>query len=125
MFEQIVGPSNSNATALAGPTIIAIVVLSVVGLLLIVLVVFFGRCKRKQTDTKNDDASLRPAALSPSQNQEPPPYYPASALHNKSMDHSLDMALAKENQKEALYGTQNDYVYYPQPTHQLPDNECK
>lgn len=97
-------------------------------LLLITLGLLFKRCKRTQS-AKSDDSSMRSAALTAAQNQEnqePPPYYPASALHNKSLDHSMDLALAKDGgHKESLYGTQNDYVYYPQPTHQLPDSECK
>lgn len=117
----------ATGSALAAPTIIAIAVTSIVCLLLVMLLAF-GRCRRTAA-AKCDDSSLRSDALTAhqnQQNQEPPPYYPASALHSKSRDHSIDLALSKdETHKESLYGTQNDYVYYPQPTHQLTDSECK
>lgn len=130
-FNRKVGRNLSTGSVLAAPTVIAIIVSGVVALLLATMLVVFSRCKRKQS-AKSDDSSLRSAALTAvqqnQQNQEPPPYYPASALHNKSLDHSMDMTSTKDastHGKDSLYGTQNDYVYYPQPTHQMPDSECK
>lgn len=120
-----VGQHHATASFMEAPTLIAIFVSVTLCVLLIVLIAIVGRRKRNQSDSKIDDSSMRPAATAPPTSQEPPPYYPASALHNKSIDHSIDLALTKDSQKEALYGTQNDYVYYPQPTHPMTDNECK
>lgn len=94
----------------------------------------FCRCKRNQSkksaqakDYEMD--SVRPSLVA-QQNQAPPPYYPASGLENKALEHSMDLALAMEDQKAAVYATQNGYGYHPQTTLQVPGqhiagNECK
>lgn len=92
----------------------------------------FCRCKRKQTkksvqakDYEMD--SVRPSIVA-QQNQAPPPYYPASGLENKALEHSMDLALAMEEQKTAIYATQNGYGYgsglSQVPSHNIPA-ECK
>lgn len=73
--------------------------------------------------------SVRPSIVA-QQNQAPPPYYPASGLENKALEHSMDLALAMEDQKQAVYATQNGYGYHPQQTLQvtnqhIPNAECK
>lgn len=73
--------------------------------------------------------SVRPSIVA-QQNQAPPPYYPASGLENKALEHSMDLALAMEEQKVAVYGTQNGYGYHPQQSLQVPGqhitgNECE
>lgn len=73
--------------------------------------------------------SVRPSIVA-QQNQAPPPYYPASGLENKALEHSMDLALAMEDQKNAVYATQNGYGYHPNaglqvPGHTIPGNECK
>jgi len=57
--------------------------------------------------------SVRPSIVAAQQNQAPPPYYPASGLDNKALEHSMDLALSMEDQKTALYATQNGYSYHP------------
>lgn len=108
------------------PTLIAIVVSCIVFALFIGLLLMFCRCKRKQTkksvqakDYEMD--SVRPSIVA-QQNQAPPPYYPQTGLENKAMENSMDLALALEDQKTAIYATQNGYGY-GQPLHNMP--ECK
>lgn len=70
--------------------------------------------------------SVRPSIVA-QQNQAPPPYYPASGLENKALEHSMDLALAMEDQKTAIYATQNGYGYgsgIQAPSHNMPA-ECK
>lgn len=94
--------------------------------------------------------SVRPSIVAAQQSQPPPPYYPASGLDNKALEHSMDLALGMEDQKSALYATQNGYSYHPSSGvgvgvgggvgvgvgvgvggmqgltgHTLPGNECK
>jgi len=82
------------------------------------LILMFCRCKRNQSkksaaakDYEMD--SVRPSIVTAQQNQAPPPYYPASGLDNKALEHSMDLALSMEDQKTALYATQNGYSYHP------------
>jgi hypothetical protein len=113
------------------PTLIAIVVSCIVFALFVGLMLMFCRCKRKQTkksvqakDYEMD--SVRPSIVA-QQNQAPPPYYPASGLENKALEHSMDLALAMEDQKTAIYATQNGYGYssgLQVPSHNIPA-ECK
>jgi echinoid len=92
----------------------------------------FCKCKRKQTkksaqakDYEMD--SVRPSIVSQQANQAPPPYYPASGLDNKALEHSMDLALALEEQKSAIYAAQNGYGYgsgLQVPSHNIPA-DCK
>lgn len=92
----------------------------------------FCRCKRNQSKkTQGKDYemdSVRPTIMT-QQNQAPPPYYPSSGMENKALEHSLDLALAMEDPKNAVYASQNGYGYVPNPnlqTHQTINNgECK
>lgn len=93
----------------------------------------FCRCKRNQTKkgTQAKDYemdSVRPSIVA-QQNQAPPPYYPASGLDNKALEHSMDLALALEEQKNAVYASQNGYGYHQQnlgmPPHTMQQQECK
>lgn len=118
-FTPIVGrPYIAEANALATPTLIAIIVSCVVFALFAGLILMFCRCKRNQSkksaaakDYEMD--SVRPSIVAAQQNQAPPPYYPASGLDNKALEHSMDLALSMEDQKTALYATQNGYSYHP------------
>lgn len=94
----------------------------------------FCRCKKNQTKKGTSSAkdyemdSVRPSIVA-QQNQAPPPYYPASGLDNKALEHSMDLAMAMEDQKNAVYATQNGYGYHPNPVLQVPGhtmngNEC-
>lgn len=96
------------------------------------LLLMFCRCKRQKTkkgvqakDYEMD--SVRPSIVA-QQSQAPPPYYPTSGLENKALEHSMDLALALEDQKQAVYATQNGYGYHPQhsvTSQQIPNSECK
>lgn len=74
--------------------------------------------------------SVRPSIVA-QQNQAPPPYYPASGLENKALEHSMDLAMTLEEQKQVVYATQNGYHggYHPQHSvvtaQQIPTNDCK
>lgn len=106
----------------------------IVFMLFVGLILMFCKCKRKQNkksvqakDYEMD--SVRPSIVA-QQNQAPPPYYPASGLENKALEHSMDLALAMEDQKNSVYATQNGYGYHPAsalqvPGHTIPGNECK
>lgn len=65
------------------------------------------------------------------QNQAPPPYYPATGLENKALEHSMDLALSMEDPKNAVYATQNGYGYHVAPNVQghpgqnINGGECK
>ncbi|XP_050321107.1 muscle M-line assembly protein unc-89 isoform X1 [Bactrocera neohumeralis] len=108
----------AEASALATPTLIAIIVSCIVFALFVGLLLMFCRCKRNQSkksaaakDYEMD--SVRPSIVAAQQSQPPPPYYPASGLDNKALEHSMDLALGMEDQKSALYATQNGYSYHP------------
>lgn len=111
--------------------LIAIAVSCIVFAIFVGLMLMFCKCKRKQTkksvqakDYEMD--SVRPSIVA-QQNQAPPPYYPASGLDNKALEHSMDLALALEDQKSAIYAAQNGYGYgsgLQIPTHNIPA-ECK
>jgi hypothetical protein len=51
---------------------------------------------------------------------------PTSGLENKGLEHSMDLALALEDQKTAIYASQNGYGYNSglQVPHNIPP-ECK
>ncbi|XP_037928316.1 titin [Teleopsis dalmanni] len=108
----------AEAAALATPTLIAIIVSCIVFALFVGLLLMFCRCKRNQSkksaavkDYEMD--SVRPSIVAAQQSQAPPPYYPATGLDNKALEHSIDLALSMEEQKSALYATQNGYSYHP------------
>ncbi|XP_034126244.1 Down syndrome cell adhesion molecule-like protein Dscam2 isoform X3 [Drosophila guanche] len=115
---EIGRPYIAEASALATPTLIAIIVSCIVFALFAGLLLMFCRCKRNQSkksaaakDYEMD--SVRPSIVAAQQSQAPPPYYPASGLDNKALEHSMDLALSLEEQKTALYATQNGYSYHP------------
>ncbi|XP_055919081.1 nephrin-like isoform X1 [Eupeodes corollae] len=122
----------AEASSLATPTLIAIIVSCIVFALFVGLLLMFCRCKRNQSkksaaakDYEMD--SVRPSIVA-QQNQAPPPYYPASGLDNKALEHSMDLALSLEDQKSAVYATQNGYGYHTNsglqvPGHTIPGNE--
>lgn len=122
----------AEASAIATPTLIAIIVSCIVFALFAGLLLMFCRCKRNQSkkgsqvkDYEMD--SVRPSIVA-QQNQAPPPYYPTNGLENKAMEHSMDLALALEDQKQVVYATQNGYGYHPQhsvTSQQIPNNDCK
>ncbi|XP_055386183.1 hemicentin-1-like [Condylostylus longicornis] len=122
----------AEASALPIPTLIAIIVSCIVFALFVGLLLMFCRCKRNQSkksaaakDYEMD--SVRPSIVA-QQNQAPPPYYPASGLDNKALEHSMDLALSMEDQKTAVYASQNGFSYHPNtgiqvPQHTIPGNE--
>lgn len=117
---------------MATPTLIAIIVSCIVFALFTGLLLMFCRCKRNQSkkgaqvkDYEMD--SVRPSIVA-QQNQAPPPYYPTSGLENKGLEHSMDLAMTLEDQKQVVYATQNGYGYHPQhsvASQQIPGNDCK
>lgn len=94
------------------------------------LLLMFCRCKRRQTkksaqakDYEMD--SVRPSIVA-QPSQAPPPYYPTSGLENKALEHSMELALGMDDQKQAVYATQNGYGYHHSvSSHQIPTSECK
>ncbi|KAK9729566.1 Immunoglobulin domain [Popillia japonica] len=102
------------ASSLTTPTLIAIAVTCTVAILFVGLVLVFCRCKKNQTKKQQSKDyemdSIRPTIVS-QQNQAPPPYYPSTGMDNKALEHSLDLALAMEDQK-SVYATQNGYGYH-------------
>lgn len=105
------------SSVLATPTLIAIVISCIVFVLFVGLLLLFCRCKKNNTKKQEASAkdyemdSVRPTIV-PQQNQAPPPYYPSTGMENKALEHSLDLALAMEDQKTAVYATQNGYGYH-------------
>ncbi|CAH1154135.1 unnamed protein product [Phaedon cochleariae] len=103
------------ASALATPTLIAIVVSCIVFLLFVGLLLVFCKCKRNQSKKAQakdyDMDSVRSTVVPPQQSQAPPPYYPSKGMENKALEHSLDLALAMEEQK-SVYATQKGYGYH-------------
>ncbi|XP_018335575.1 hemicentin-2 isoform X2 [Agrilus planipennis] len=124
--EAELGPAYiKEASALATPTLIAIVVSCIVFVLFVGLLLMFCRCKRNQSKKSQakdyEMDSVRPTIVS-QQNQAPPPYYPPSGMENKALEHSLDLALAMEDPKNPVYATQNGYGYVPNPNMQGHQN---
>lgn len=129
---------------MATPTLIAIVVSCIVFALFVGLLLLFCRCKRRRSkkgaqvkDYEMD--SVRPS-MAAQQSQAPPPYYPASGLENKALEHSMDLSMAAMDavdQKNggggsAVYGGPNGgYGYHAQQTLQVPgqqmhgNSDCK
>uniref|UniRef100_A0A182JNS7 Echinoid n=1 Tax=Anopheles christyi TaxID=43041 RepID=A0A182JNS7_9DIPT len=103
------------------PTLIAILVSCVVAALFAVLLVMFCRCKRNQIkesakSKEYDIDSIHPSIVA-QQNQAPPPYYSASSLENKALEHSMDLAL---DQNTALYASQQPTYGYHQQNAMIP-----
>lgn len=125
----LVGPSLIQEAAFVElPTLIAIVVSCIVAGLFAVLLLMFCRCKRKQSKEsakakEYDIDSIHPSIVA-QQNQAPPPYYSASSLENKALEHSMDLAM---DQNQALYASQQTYGYHQQNAMmpQVPQNDCK
>lgn len=120
------------ASALATPTLIAIVVSCIVFILFVGLLLMFCRCKRNQTKKSQSKDyemdSVRPTIVT-QQNQAPPPYYPSTGMENKALEHSLDLALTMDDQKN-VYATQNGYGYHVanpdlQQHQNINNSECK
>lgn len=118
------------ASSLTTPTLIAIAVTCTVAILFVGLVLVFCRCKKNQTKKQQSKDyemdSIRPTIVS-QQNQAPPPYYPSTGMENKALEHSLDLALALEDQK-SVYATQNGYGYHNpdlQSRQNIANGECK
>ncbi|XP_044734690.1 hemicentin-1 isoform X2 [Chrysoperla carnea] len=114
------------ASALATPTLIVIIVCCVICILFIGLVLMFCRCKRNQTKKSKQAKdyemdSVRPTIITSQQSQAPPPYYPTSGMENKALEHSMDLALAMEDPKNPVYATQNGYGYHVANT-QIPNH---
>ncbi|XP_049288781.1 titin-like isoform X1 [Anopheles funestus] len=129
-----IGPALIHDSAfIATPTLIAIVVSCVVFALFVGLMLMFCRCKRNQTKKSNQSKDYEMDSVRPSivaqQSQAPPPYYPTTTgLDNKALEHSMDLALALEDQKTSVYATHNGYGYHTGTSiqvagHSLPANE--
>ncbi|XP_053696578.1 cell adhesion molecule Dscam2-like [Sabethes cyaneus] len=122
-----IGPAYvHDSSFMATPTLIAIVVSCVVFALFVGLLLMFCRCKKnssKKSSTAKDYEmdSVRPSIVA-QQSQAPPPYYPTTGLDNKALEHSMDLALAMEDQKTSVYATQNGYGYHSGTSHQVPSH---
>ncbi|KAJ8673219.1 hypothetical protein QAD02_004481 [Eretmocerus hayati] len=119
-MEAEIGPSSvAQASAIASPTLIALVVSGTVFLLFAALLLLFCRCRTKHAakakDYEMDSNAVRPSLVTGNgqQTQAPPPYY----AENKALEHSLDHALAMEDSKTPAYG-QTGYGYH-QPNHNI------
>lgn len=119
--EAEIGPSFvKEASAIATPTLIAIIVSCVVFILFVSLLLMFCRCKKnhnkkQQSKDYEMETSVRPSIVQ----QPPPPYYPATGLENKALEHSMDLAL-DDPSKNPVYAQQNGYGYHNGP--QIPHN---
>ncbi|XP_049534631.1 hemicentin-1-like [Anopheles darlingi] len=128
-LEADIGPSLvQEASFVEVPTLIAIIVTSIVAGLCAILLVMFCRCKRrnqmKESSVKSkeyDIDSIHPSIVA-QQNQAPPPYYSASSLENKALEHSMDLAM---DSNTALYASQQTYGYHQQNAivPQMPQND--
>ncbi|XP_062545555.1 hemicentin-1-like isoform X2 [Armigeres subalbatus] len=122
-----IGPAYVHDSAfMATPTLIAIIVSCVVFALFVGLLLMFCRCKRKHTKKSTtakdyEMDSVRPSIVA-QQSQAPPPYYPTTGLDNKALEHSMDLALAMEDQKTSVYATQNGYGYHTGTSLQVPNH---
>ncbi|XP_034950627.1 hemicentin-1 isoform X2 [Chelonus insularis] len=111
--------AETQAGALATPTLIALVVSGAVFLLFAALLLLFCRCRRKHAakakDYEMDSNTVRPSLVTGNgqQTQAPPPYY----AENKALEHSLDRALAMEDSKTPAYA-QPGYNWR-QPNHNI------
>ncbi|XP_034242329.1 uncharacterized protein LOC117645893 isoform X4 [Thrips palmi] len=120
--EADIGPSYiKEASVLATPTLIAIVVSCVVFILFVGLLFMFCRCKRHQNKkASGKNYEMNSSNVGPSMvTQPPPPYYPSSGLENKALEHSLDLALDDATKGHHVYAAQNGYGYHgAMPGHQ-------
>ncbi|XP_039283804.1 hemicentin-1 isoform X1 [Nilaparvata lugens] len=115
--EAEIGPSYiKEASTLATPTLVAIVVSCVVFVLFIGLLFVYCRCRRVQGKKANGkDYEMETSTVHPSiVQQAPPPYYPSSGMENKALEHSLDLAL-DDPAKNPVYAGQNGYGYHGAP----------
>lgn len=113
--EAEIGPSYiKEASVLATPTLIAIVVSCVVFILFVGLLFMFCRCKRHQNKkASGKNYEMNSSNVGPSMvTQPPPPYYPSSGLENKALEHSLDLALDDATKGHHVYAAQNGYGYH-------------
>ncbi|XP_047508759.1 hemicentin-2 isoform X1 [Pieris napi] len=118
-IEADIGPSYTKAAAaLTTATVIAIVVSCLVFLLFLSLLFIFCRCKRnenkKEASKDYEMDSMRPPMVSPP-NQAPPPYYPSTGMENKALEHSMDLQMAMDDSKNAVYASQGGYGYHMAP----------
>ncbi|XP_073977737.1 contactin-2-like isoform X4 [Rhodnius prolixus] len=118
--EAEIGPSYiKEASTIAMPTLVAIVVSCVVFILCSALAVVFCCCRKTQVKkATSKDYEMETSTVHPSiVQQAPPPYYPASGMENKALEHSMDLALDDQKQT-AIYASQNGYGYHVnQPQH--------
>lgn len=108
------------------PTLVAIVVSCVIFILFSALAVVFCCCRKTRVkkatgkDYEMESSTVHQSIVQ----QAPPPYYPASGMENKALEHSMDLAL-DDNKQTAIYASQNSYGYHvSQPTH-TNGGECK
>lgn len=131
LFVFAVGHSYiAEASAIATPTLIAIIVSCIVFALFVGLLLMFCRCKRRQTKKSSQAKDYEMDSVRPSivaqPSQAPPPYYPNSGLENKALEHSMELQLAIDDQKANVYATQNGYLYHHSVNNQqIPNTECK
>ncbi|XP_066903538.1 contactin-2 isoform X3 [Halyomorpha halys] len=118
--EAEIGPAFiKEASTIAMPTLVAIVVSCVIFILFSALAVVFCCCRKTQVKkATGKDYEMETSTVHPSiVQQAPPPYYPASGMENKALEHSMDLAL-DDNKQTAIYASQNSYGYHvSQPTH--------
>ncbi|KAL1139642.1 hypothetical protein AAG570_006620 [Ranatra chinensis] len=124
--EAEIGPSYMReTTTIAMPTLVAIVVSCIVFILFSCLAVVFCRCRRTQVKkATSKDYEMESSTVHPSiVQQAPPPYYPASGMENKALEHSMDLAL-DDNGKSPVYASQNGYGYHVNPQAHPNGGEC-
>ncbi|XP_063621729.1 hemicentin-2 [Cydia splendana] len=125
--EADIGPPYiKEASSFSTATLVAILISCLVFLLFLSLLFVFCRCKRnenkKETAKDYEMDSMRPAMVTP-QNQAPPPYYPSSGMENKALEHSMELALAMEDSKSAVYASQSGYGYHLAPHQTMPHGQ--
>lgn len=114
--EAEIGPSYvKEASAIGKSTLIVIVVICVILVLFMALLIMFCKCRKNQNKKQQSkdyemETSVRPSIVQ----QPPPPYYSATGLENKALEHSMDLAL-DDPTKNSVYAQQNGYGYHNGP----------
>lgn len=134
VFSILVGAAYFEQQAVMNTaTLIGVVVFCIVVALSLGMVLIFCRCKKNQSKKTAAAAkdyemdSVRRPSIVEQQNQAPPPYYPASntGLENKALEHSMDLAMALEDQKNAIYGMHGYPANAGMQVQGMQGNECE
>lgn len=103
--------------------------------LFLTLLFIFCHCKfndkhKNQKTDKDYEMDVMRAPIEPPQNQPPPPYYQSAGMDNKALEHSMELAMAMDDSKNAVYaGAGYGYHGMPHvPAHagqNMSNTECK